>query len=96
MYVGIEPHTSRVERKEKEKEQKKDPICGYVKSEKENKKVRKMEDGLLMVVPARIYGKTVKALIDSGATRCFVTPSCITTIGPKGVPHDIFLELGNG
>ena len=49
-----------------------------------------------MVVPTRIYGKTVKALIDSGATKCVVTPSCSTTVGLKGIPHDIFLELGNG
>ena len=57
---------------------------------------RKVEDGLLLVVPARIYGKTVNALIDNGATRCFVTPSCVTAVGLKGVPQDICLELGNG
>ena len=38
----------------------------------------------------------MKALIDSGATRCFVTPSCVTPVGLKGIPRDIFLELGNG
>ena len=96
MYVGIESHIGRIESKEKEKEHKKDGICGDAKSKKENKKVRKMEDRLLMVVSATIYGKTIKALIDSGATRWFVTPSCITAIGLKGVPRDIFLELGNG
>ena len=57
---------------------------------------RKVEDGLLLVVPARIYGKQVKVLIDSGATRCFVTPSCVDAVGLKGLPRDIFLELGNG
>ena len=37
------------------------------KSGKENKNmVRKVEYGLLLVVPARIYGKQVKALIDRG------------------------------
>ena len=25
-----------------------------------------------------------------------MTPACITAMGLKGVPHDIFLELGNG
>ena len=49
-----------------------------------------------MVVPARIYGKEVKSLIDTGATRCFVTPSCVTAVGMKGISQDIFLELGNG
>ena len=64
---------------------------------KENKKIiRKFEYGLPLVVPARIYGKPVKALIDSGATRCFVTPSCVTAVGLKGIPRDIFLELVNG
>ena len=65
--------------------------------EKEKKKgIRMVEDGPLLVVPAKIYGKTVKALIDSGAAKCFVTPSCITAVGLKGIPCGIFLELGNG
>ena len=25
-----------------------------------------------------------------------MTPSCITIVGLKGIPRDIFLELGNG
>ena len=55
-----------------------------------------MADGLLLVVPTQIYGKTVKTLIDSWATRCFVTPSCVAKVGLKGIPQDVFLELGNG
>ena len=55
-----------------------------------------MKDGLLLVVTARINGHPVRALIDSGATRCFVTPSCVTAVGLKGQPQDTFLELGNG
>ena len=35
-------------------------------------------------------------MIDSGATRCFITPTCVTTVGLRGVPRDVFLELGNG
>ena len=58
--------------------------------------MRKIEDGLLLVVPTRIYGRSFKALIDSGATRCFVTPSCVAKAGLKGIPRDVFLELGNG
>ena len=65
--------------------------------EKENKKgVRRVEDGLLLVVPTRVYGKPLKALIDGGATRCFITPSYVARVGLKGIPHDLFLELGNG
>ena len=38
----------------------------------------------------------MRVLIDSGATRCFVTTTCVAAIGLKGTPRDIFLELGNG
>ena len=62
----------------------------------QNKFPRTIEDGLLLVVPTKIYGKEVKTLIDSGATRCFVTPSCVAKVGLKGLPRDVFLELGNG
>ena len=31
-----------------------------------------------------------------GPPGVFVTPSYITTVGLKGIPRDIFLELGNG
>ena len=50
----------------------------------------------MLVVPARIHGKEVKTLIDSGATRCFITLSCVTYVGLKGIARDVFLELGNG
>ena len=62
----------------------------------QNKFTRTIEDGLLLVIPTKIYGKEVKTLIDSGATRCFVTPSCVTKVGLKGLHRDVFLELGNG
>ena len=40
--------------------------------------------------------KCFTALLDSGATRCFVTPECSTVAGLSCVPHDTFLKLGNG
>ena len=58
--------------------------------------IRTVENGLLMVVSARIYERKIRTLIESGATRCFVYPACVTACGLKGVPHDVFLELGNG
>ena len=61
-----------------------------------NKISRTVQDGLLLVVTARINGHAVRALIDSGATRCFVTPAYVTAVGLKGKPHDTFLGLGNG
>ena len=62
----------------------------------QNKFPRTLSDGLLLVVAARVNGHSVRALIDSGATRCFVTPACVTAVGLKGTPKDVFLELGNG
>ena len=49
----------------------------------------------MLVVPTRIYGKAIKGLIDSRATRCFVSPFCLARVGLKGIPCDVFLELGN-
>ena len=66
------------------------------KNDKTIKNKRMEEDGILLVVPAKIRGKEFRALIDSGATRCFVTPECCTIGGLSCVPHDTFLELGNG
>ena len=95
VYVGMESHTFRIEEKNIKGKKKEENVQG-LKTGKENKKVvRKFEDGLLLVVPTRIYGKEVKALIDSGATRCFVPPSCVAKLGLKGLPRDVFLELGN-
>ena len=68
-----------------------------MKNDEKNKtKIRKVEDGLLTVVAMRIYRKIALALIDSSTTKCFVTPACMTAIGLKGKPRDVFLELGNG
>ena len=57
---------------------------------------RQQEDGILMVVPARIYGQEICALIDSGATRCFISPAGVTQCGLNVEAHNTFLELGDG
>ena len=49
-----------------------------------------------MIVPIVIQGKISKALVDSGATRCFVSPSCMTVAGLQGKRSDTFLILANG
>ena len=82
-----------MEKKEKAGEKDEPSTAG---TEQLNKFRRSVKDGLLLVVTARINGRPVRALIDSGATRWFVTPSCVTAVGLKGQPHDTFLELGNG
>ena len=98
IYVGMENPTDRIDQKEK-CEKKKEGDGQDDKEEngkKENKNVRIEDDRLLLVVTARINGHSVCALIDSGATRCFVTPACVTAIGLKGTTKDILLELENG
>ena len=41
--------------------------------------VRDEEDGILLIVPVRIYGKVFRALVDSGASRCFISPEVVQT-----------------
>ena len=50
----------------------------------------------MLIVPVQINGKVFSALIDSGATRCFVTQKCCTIAGLSCVPCNTFVELGNG
>ena len=57
---------------------------------------REISDGILLVVPVRIHGREYRALIDSGATRSFISPACITETGMKTQKNNTFLELGNG
>ena len=49
-----------------------------------------------MFVIVFIQGKQFTALIDSGASRCFVSPSVLKLLRLQGKRSDIFLELGNG
>ena len=54
-----------------------------------------MSNGGIYIIRTIVYGKEIHTLIDSGATRCFFTPSCVTRVGLKGISQDTFLELGN-
>ena len=44
---------------------------------------REISDGILLLVLVRIHGREYRALIDSGATRIFISPACITETGMK-------------
>ena len=57
---------------------------------------RAEEDGILMVVPAWIFGREIRALINSGATRNFISPAGVTQCGLTVQSHNTFLELGDG
>ena len=60
MYVGLKTPTLRLE-DEKAKEKKKGEKESGEKREERNK-IRKIEDGLLLVVAARIYGKQIPCI----------------------------------
>ena len=49
-----------------------------------------------MFVTVFIRGRQFKALVDSGASRCFVSPSVLQVLRLQGKRSDTFLELGNG
>ena len=57
---------------------------------------RTPDDGVLLFVNVFVHGKVLKALIDSGASRCFVSPSVLKVLRLQGKRSDTFLELGNG
>ena len=67
-----------------------------VSTENQSPIPRAEEDGILLVVPARIFGHEIRALIDSGATRNFISPAGVTQCGLTVESHNTFLELGDG
>ena len=67
-----------------------------VAEDEKSENPRKIEDGILLVVSARIFGHKVRALIDSGATRCFIASGALLPLGLKSTSEDTLLELGNG
>ena len=67
-----------------------------VSTEYQSPILRAKEDGILMIVPARIFGREVRALIDSGATWNFISPAGVTKCGLSVELHNTFLELGDG
>ena len=70
--------------------------CAVHLSDGPTRDVRGKDDGVLLTVPARIYGKQIQALIDSGATRCFITPAAVLKCGLRTVPEETVLELADG
>ena len=67
-----------------------------VSTENQSTNPRDEEDGILLVVPTWIFGHEVRALIDSGATRNFISPANVTQCGLTIESHNTFLELGDG
>ena len=57
---------------------------------------RGVEDGLLLYIPIRIFGKTARALVDSGASRNFISPSAVVRLGVFTTHENSLLELADG
>ena len=58
--------------------------------------VRNLDDGILLIVTVRVFGKEMKALIDSGASRCFISPTAVVKGGLHSVYDKTVLELADG
>ena len=72
------------------------PQLSVVSTEDQSTNPREEEDGILLIVPARIFGHEVRALIDSGAMRNFISPAGVTKCGLTIESHNTFLKLGDG
>ena len=72
------------------------PQLSVVSTEDQSTNPRDEEDGILLIVPARIFSHEVCVLIDSSATRNFISPAGVTKCGLTIEPHNTFLELGDG
>ena len=57
---------------------------------------RELKDGLLLYIPIRIFGKPAKALVDSGASRNFISPAAVVRLGVFTTHENCALELANG
>ena len=57
---------------------------------------RGKDDGVLLIVTARLFGHECRALIDSGATRSFVTPAAVLRCGLHSIHQETLLELADG
>ena len=57
---------------------------------------RSQDDGILLIVPARLYGHKVQCLVDSGATRCYMSPDIQLAAGLNCTASETFLELADG
>ena len=67
-----------------------------VSTEDQSINPRAEEDGILLVVPAWIFGHEIRALIDNGATRNVISPAGMTQCGLTMESHNTFLELRDG
>ena len=63
---------------------------------KKNTAQRAKEDSVLLIIPIKINGQIAHALIDSGATRCYMAPGLILAAGIHCISPNSLLELADG
>ena len=73
-----------------------DSQLSIVSTEHQSINPRAEEDGILLVVPARIFSHEVRALTDSDATQNFISPAGVMQCGLTVESHNTFLELRDG
>ena len=57
---------------------------------------RQVTDGVLLKLTVSIFGRQLVALVDSGASRCYISPEIVTSLGLKTSPALVHLELEDG
>ena len=57
---------------------------------------RQVTDGVLLKLTISISGRQVIALVDSGASRCYMSPEAVTSLGLQTSPALVHLELADG
>ena len=72
------------------------PQLSVVSTEDQSTNPRSEEDGILLVVLARIFGHEICALIDSSTMRNYISPAGVTQCGLTIESYNTFLELGDG
>ena len=57
---------------------------------------RQITDGVLLKLIVSIAGRRLIALVDSGASRCYISPEAVTSLGLDTSPALVHLELADG
>ena len=57
---------------------------------------RQVTDGVLLKLTVSISGRRLVALVDSRASRCYISPETVTSLGLETSPALVHLELADG
>ena len=57
---------------------------------------KQVTDGVLLKLIVSISGRRLVALVDLGASRCYISPEIVISVGLKTSPALVHLELADG